>query len=55
MVEPKEEPPQGTVHGPVSLGARELFNTSGQLSAVPFASATEALVSIVPLYPRQLN
>jgi len=36
MVEPKEEPPRGTVHGPVSLGAGELSNTGGQLSAVPF-------------------
>jgi hypothetical protein len=55
MVEPKEEHPRGTVHGPFSLGAGELFNTSGQLSAVPFPSAREALVSIVPRYPRQLN
>jgi hypothetical protein len=46
---------RGIVHGPVSRGARELFSTSGLLSAVPFASATQALVSIVPRYPRQLN
>ena len=36
---------RGIVHGPVSLGARELFSTSGQLSAVPLASASQALAS----------
>jgi len=46
---------RGIVHGPVSLGARELFSTSGLLSAIPWANAREALISIVPRYPRQLN
>jgi hypothetical protein len=46
---------RGIVHGPVSLGARELFKTMGQLSAVPAASASGALVSVVPRYPRQTS
>jgi hypothetical protein len=44
---------RGTVQGPVSLGARELSKTFGQLDAVPYASAAEALISVVPRYPRQ--
>lgn len=44
---------RGTVQGPVSLGARELSKTFGQLSAVPYANAVEALVSVVPRYPPQ--
>jgi hypothetical protein len=44
---------RGTVQGPVSLGARELSKTFGQLNAVPYANAGEALVSVVPRYPRQ--
>jgi hypothetical protein len=45
----------GIVHGPVSLGARELFKTTSQLSAIPMAETVEALVSVVPRYPRQSN
>jgi hypothetical protein len=44
---------RGSVQGPVSLGARELSKTFGQLNAVPYARAVEALVSVVPRYPRQ--
>jgi hypothetical protein len=44
---------RGTVQGPVSLGARELSKTFGQLDAVPYASAAGALISVVPRYPRQ--
>jgi hypothetical protein len=44
---------RGTVQGPVSLGARELSKTFSQLNAVPYANAGEALVSVVPRYPRQ--
>ena len=44
---------RGYVHGPVSRGARELAETSGQLDAVPAANAVEALISVVPRYPRQ--
>jgi hypothetical protein len=43
---------RGSARGPVSLGARELFKSSGQFDAVPH-EGTEALVSIVPRYPRQ--
>ena len=44
---------RGIVHGPLSLGARELVGTSSQLNAIPQGSAAAALVSIVPRYPRQ--
>jgi len=44
---------RGIVHGPVSLGARELSETSGQLSAVVHGSVAQALVSVVPRYPSQ--
>jgi hypothetical protein len=44
---------RGTVQGPVSLGARELSKTFGQLDAVLYANVAEALVSVVPRYPRQ--
>ena len=43
---------RGTVHGPVSLGARELVKTSGNLDAVLVSQASAVLVSIVPRYPR---
>jgi hypothetical protein len=42
---------RGSARGPVSLGARELFKSSGSFDAVPHGG-TEALVSIVPRYPR---
>jgi hypothetical protein len=45
---------RGSARGPVSLGARELFKSSGSFDAVPFGG-TAPLVSIVPRYPRQLN
>ena len=41
---------RGTARGPVSLGARELFKSSGSFDAVPHGG-TEALISIVPRYP----
>jgi hypothetical protein len=41
---------RGTARGPVSLGARELFKSSGSFDAVPHVG-TEALISIVPRYP----
>jgi hypothetical protein len=44
---------RGAVQGPVSLGARELSKTVGQLDAVPYSNAAEALVSVVPRYPHQ--
>jgi hypothetical protein len=44
---------RGAVQGPVSLGARELSKTFGQLDAVLYANAAQALVSVVPRYPRQ--
>lgn len=44
---------RGIVQGPISLGARELSKTSSRLSAIPYASAAEALISVVPRYPRQ--
>jgi hypothetical protein len=44
---------RGTVQGPVSLGARELSKTFGQLDAVLYANVSEALISVVPRYPRQ--
>lgn len=44
---------RGTVQGPVSLGARELSKTFTQMTAVPYASAAQALISVVPRYPRQ--
>jgi hypothetical protein len=44
---------RGSVHGPVSLGARELFKTSGSLDAVSVAQTAAVRVSIVPRYPRQ--
>jgi hypothetical protein len=42
---------RGSARGPVSLGARELFKSSGSFDAVPHGG-TEALISIVPRYPR---
>lgn len=45
---------RGSARGPVSLGARELFKSSGSFDAVPHGG-TEALISIVPRYPRQMN
>jgi hypothetical protein len=42
---------RGSARGPVSLGARELFKSSGSFDAVPH-DGTEALISIVPRYPR---
>jgi hypothetical protein len=44
---------RGSVQGPVSLGARELSKTFSQMSAVPYDSAAQALISVVPRYPRQ--
>jgi hypothetical protein len=44
---------RGTVQGPVSLGARELSKTFSQMTAVPYDSAAQALISVVPRYPRQ--
>jgi hypothetical protein len=44
---------RGSVHGPVSLGARELFKTSGSFDAISMSLASTVLVSIVPRYPRQ--
>ena len=41
---------RGSARGPVSLGARELFKSSGSFDAVPHPG-TEALISIVPRYP----
>jgi hypothetical protein len=44
---------RGNVQGPVSLGARELSKTFSQMTAVPYDSAAQALISVVPRYPRQ--
>ena len=44
---------RGSVQGPVSLGARELSKTFGQLDAVLYADVGDALISVVPRYPRQ--
>jgi len=44
---------RGTVQGPVSLGARELSKTIGQLDAVLYQNVAEALITVVPRYPRQ--
>jgi hypothetical protein len=44
---------RGAVRGPVSLGARELTKTLGQLDAVLQTNVAAALVTVVPRYPRQ--
>ena len=44
---------RGNVQGPVSLGARELSKTFTQMTAVPYDNAAQALISVVPRYPRQ--
>jgi hypothetical protein len=44
---------RGNVQGPMSLGARELSKTFTQMTAVPYDSAAQALISVVPRYPRQ--
>jgi hypothetical protein len=44
---------RGNVQGPVSLGARELSKTFTQMSAVPYDRTAQALISVVPRYPRQ--
>jgi hypothetical protein len=41
----------GSASGPVSLGAREVFNVGSGFNAIPMTKIASTLISIVPSYP----